>query len=274
MKSAGEAYSIEFLPIVKAYVTDQAAEKSNGQEKRSIVLDNFINGLSGYLQGSIFLAYLAVYLGGVMVSFTPCVYPVIPITIAFIGVQGSGSRSRGFLLSMVYVMGMAVTYMLMGVLATLSGQLFGRIQTNPWTYFLFGNLCILMGLSMLDLFSLRVRVPDFVTNLRPRKMTSGIAGSFLVGAVSGAIIGPCTAPALAVVLGYAATQQNLAFASSLMLVFAIGMGTLLILLGTFASLLTSIPRSGKWMVRVSHLFGWLLLATGEYFLINAGILWV
>ena len=97
------------------------------------MVDNFVNGLSGYLQGSFLLAYLAVYLGGVLVSFTPCVYPVIPITAAFIGAQGSGSRGRGFLLSLIYVLGMAVTYTLLGAIAALSGKLFGQIQASPWT---------------------------------------------------------------------------------------------------------------------------------------------
>jgi thiol:disulfide interchange protein DsbD len=238
------------------------------------MIENFISGLSGYLQESFFLAYLAVYLGGVLVSFTPCIYPLIPITVAFIGAHGRGSRSRALLLSAIYVLGMAFTYMILGAFASLSGKLFGQIQTNPWTYFLVGNLCILMGLSMMGVFSLNIRTPEFVTRVQLQKKIPGMTGSFLVGAASGLVMGPCTAPALAVVLGYAATQQNLVFASSLMFVFAVGMGTPLILLGAFAGLLAGMPRSGAWMARVSHLFGWILLGTGEYFLINAGILWV
>jgi cytochrome c-type biogenesis protein len=236
--------------------------------------DNLINNLPGYLHGASLLSYLAVYFGGVLVSFTPCVYPLLPITVAFIGSHGSGSRGRGFVLSLLYVLGMAVTYTILGAIAALSGKLFGQIQTNPWTYFFIGNICILMGLSMMDAFILPIRTPDFITRVQSRKKTSGMAGSFLVGAASGLVMGPCTAPALGVVLSYAATRQNVTFAASLMFVFAIGMGTLLILVGTFASLLAGIPRSGTWMVRISHIFGWILLGAGEYFLINAGILWV
>jgi cytochrome c-type biogenesis protein len=223
------------------------------------MVDNFINGLSAYLQGSVSLSFLAVYLGGVLISFTPCVYPVIPITVAFIGARGDGSKGRGFVLSLIYVTGMAVTYTILGAVAALSGRLFGQIQSNPWTYFLIGNLCVLMGLSMLDVFTFTVRTPAFMTLARSRKRTRGIAGSFLVGAASGLAMGPCTAPALA---------------SSLMFVFAFGMGTLLILVGTFAGLLAAIPKSGAWMARISLICGWILLGTGEYFLINAGMLWV
>ena len=238
------------------------------------MVENLINGLSAHLQGSVLLSFLAVYLGGVLVSFTPCVYPVIPITVACIGARGDGSKGRGFVLSLIYVAGMAVTYTILGAFAALSGKLFGQIQSSPWTYFLIGNLCVLMGLSMLDVFTFTVRAPAFITRAQSGKRTKGIAGSFLVGAASGLVMSPCTTPVLAVLLGYAATRQNLVFASSLMFVFAFGMGTLLILVGTFASLLAAIPKSGKWMVRISRIFGWILLGTGEYFLINAGMVWI
>jgi thiol:disulfide interchange protein DsbD len=238
------------------------------------MLEQFIGGLSVYLQDSFLLAFLAVYLGGVLVSFTPCMYPLVPITIAFLGAHGSASRGRAFLLSLVYVLGLAATYAALGVVASLSGRLFGQIQSHPWTYFLMGNLCILMGLSMLGVFAVSVRTPAFVTRIRQESRAKGIVGSFLVGVASGFVMGPCTAPALAVLLGYAATRENLLFASSLMLVFALGMGTLLVLLGTFAGLLAGLPRSGSWMTRISRLFGWLLLGAGEYFLINAGMRWL
>lgn len=235
--------------------------------------ENFINGLSGYLHGSLSLSFLAVYLAGVLVSFTPCMYPVVPITLSYIGARGAGSKTRGFILSLIYVAGVAVTYTILGAVAALSGKLFGQIQSNPWTYFLIGNLCIFMGLSMLGVFSFSIRTSDFITRKQNVKTSKGITGSFLVGAASGLVMGPCTAPALAVVLGYAATKQNVPLAAGLLFVFALGMGTLLILVGTFAGLLAGIPKSGAWMVRISKACGWILLAAGEYFLVNAGMLW-
>lgn len=237
------------------------------------MVENFVGGLSAYLKESVSLSFLAVYLGGVLISFTPCVYPVIPITVAVIGARG-GSKGRSFLAALVYVLGMAVTYTILGAVAALSGQLFGQIQSNPWTYFVIGNICILMALSMFDLFALSVRTPEFITRTRSGKKKGGMAGVFLMGAASGLVMGPCTAPVLAVILSYTATQQNVAFASALMFAFAFGMGTLLILVGTFAGLLAGIPKSGAWMVRINRLFGCILLGAGEYFLINAGILWV
>lgn len=235
-------------------------------------MENFINGLSVYLHGSFILAYLAAYLGGVFVSFTPCMYPVIPITLAFIGAHGSGSKVKGFVISIVYVLGMSLTYTALGAVAALTGKLFGQIQTNPWTYFIVANICILMGLSMLEVFTLPVRVPGFVTKVQSRR--KGLLGSFFIGAVSGLVIGPCTAPVFAVLLSYVATSQDIVFGMSLFFIFALGMGTFLIILGTFAGLLASIPKSGMWMTRINHMSGWILLAIGEYFLIMAGSVWV
>jgi thiol:disulfide interchange protein DsbD len=235
-------------------------------------LENFTEGLSVYLHGSFILAYAAAYLGGVLTSFTPCVYPMVPITIAFIGAHSSSSKVKGLLLSIVYVLGMSVTYTALAAIAALTGKLFGQIQANPWTNFFVANICILMGLSMLDVFVLPIRVPGFLAKAQPKR--NGIAASFLVGALSGLIVGPCTTPVLAVLLSFVATSQNIVFGMSLFFIFAFGMGTLLIILGTFAGLMTSLPKSGMWMTRVSHICGWILLAVGEYFLIQAGMLWI
>lgn len=237
-------------------------------------MENFINNLSLYLEGAPFLAFSAAYLGGLLTSFTPCVYPVIPITISFIGARSAGSRSRGLWLSLLYVLGLAATYTLLGGIAALSGRLFGQVQASPWTYFILANMCIGMGLSLLGAFSLPWKTPNFIAKLQQGEGAKGAFGSFLVGAASGLIVGPCTAPVLAVLLTYVATKQNTVFGMSLLFVFSLGMGTLLIVLGTFAGFLSSLPKSGNWMLRISRLSGWVLLAIGEYFLINAGILWV
>jgi thiol:disulfide interchange protein DsbD len=160
---------------------------------------------------------------------------------------------------------MSVTYATLAAIAALTGKLFGQIQASPWTNFIVANICILMGLSILDVFVLPIRVPAFLAKAQPKK--KGIVASFLVGALSGLIVGPCTTPVLAVLLSFVATSQSVVFGTSLFFIFAFGMGTLLIILGTFAGLLASLPKSGMWMTRVSHISGWILLAVGEYFLI-------
>lgn len=211
-------------------------------------MQTFIDGLDIYIQGSVILAYFAVYLGGVLISFTPCVYPVIPIHVSYIGAQSSGSKMKGFVLSLCYVFGMALTYTFLGCFAALTGGFFGRIQTNPWTYLIVGNICVFLGLSMFEIFNLPL--PRSLTKFQPKGNKKGMIGSFLIGMASGFVLGPCTAPVLAVLLSYVATKQNVVFGTTLLFVFAFGMGTLLIILGSFTGLLSSLPNAGMWMVRV------------------------
>jgi len=236
------------------------------------MIENLVNNLSVYLQGSVLLAFLAAYLGGLVISFTPCTYPLIPVTVGFIGAQGSSSKLRGFFLSLFYVGGIAFTYSILGGAAALSGRLFGQMQTTPWTYFIMGNLCLIMGLSMLDVFSLSLPVPQKLMKLTGNGNKKGFLDSFLIGTVSGVVIGPCTAPALAVLLGYVAVKTNLLLGMSLLFVFAFGMGTLLIIIGTFAGVIASLPKSGQWMTKIKTVFGLILIGAAEYFLYTAGVL--
>ena len=239
------------------------------------MIENLLGNPDAYLHGAFYMAVLAAYLGGVLASFTPCVYPVIPITVAYIGARSSASRSKGFLLSIIYVLGMAAVYTALGGFAALTGKLFGQIQTNPWVFLIIANICILMGLSMLGVFMFSIPMPQFLTELRPGEKSGGFVGSFLVGAVSGIIIGPCTTPVLAVLLSLIAAKQSAVFGMSLMFMFAIGMGTLLVIVGTFSGLLSSVPKSGLWMTRINKIFGWILIGMGEYFLLKAGgMLWL
>ena len=236
------------------------------------MIENLVNNLTLYLQGSMFLAFLTAYLGGLVISFTPCTYPLIPVTVGFVGAQGSSSKLRGFFLSLFYVGGIAFTYSILGGAAALSGRFFGQMQTTPWTYFIMANLCLFMGLSMLDVFSISLPVPQKLMKLTGNGNKKGFLNSLLMGAVSGVVIGPCTAPALAVLLGYVAVKTNLLLGMSLLFVFAFGMGTLLIIVGTFAGVIASLPKSGKWMTKIKTIFGLILIGAAEYFLYTAGVL--
>ncbi len=218
------------------------------------------------------LAFVAVFAAGVIVSFTPCVYPVIPMTLGFIGAKSAGSRWKGFALSLIYVLGMALTYASLGAFAALSGKLFGTVGSSPVSYFFLANICLLLGLSMLGVFSFPQI--SFISAGATSRRREGYLGAFLVGLLSGLIVGPCTAPALAVILVYAASKQNVLYGFWLLFVFGYGVGFLMILLGTFAGLLTSIPKSGRWLEIVKQSFGWVLILAAEYFLIQTGTLLV
>jgi len=234
------------------------------------MMESLLNGLSGYISSSNSAAYLAAYIGGLLVSFTPCIYPVLPVVVAYIGAQGAQSRTRAFFLSLAYVLGLSLTYAALGGISALTGQLFGNIQSSFWTSFLVANVCIVMGLAMLDVLTISIRLPGFLARSEKGIWSRGLLGSLLIGATSGLLAGPCSAPVFSVLLAYVATRQNFLFGMSLLFVFALGMGTLLVVVGSFTGLLTSLPKSGVWMVRIKQGCGWLLLATGEYFLLQAG----
>ena len=217
------------------------------------------------------ISFIGAFLGGVLVSFSPCVYPLVPITLGFIGVKAGSSRLRGFLLSLIYVLGLAITYSILGLIASLTGRLFGQISTHPVSFFIIGNACIITGLSFFDIINIGF------TGLRLQnkiKMKGDFLSAFFLGLVSGLAVGPCIAPALGTILLYVAAKQNVFYGASLLFVFAYGMGVLLILVGTFSALFVNLPRSEIWLARLKKLSGFILLGIGEYFLLKAGgLMW-
>ncbi len=231
-------------------------------------MQEFIGNIGTYLQGAPLLALGAAFLAGLLTSFTPCVYPLIPVTVSVIGAGSVGSKSRALYLSILYVLGLAVVYAGLGAFAALSGQLFGQISTSKWTFLAVGNIFLLFGLAMLDVFSLQV------TGLHklaaPRRGSQGALSAFFMGGVSALIAGPCTTPVLGTLLGFVALRQNIAFGIAMLFVFSLGLGALLIVVGTFAGVLSALPKSGIWMVMVKKIFGILMIIIGEIFILKAG----
>ncbi len=219
-----------------------------------------------YLTGHIF-DYFLVYWAGVLVSFTPCIYPVLPITAGFIaGVNTRGTKLMGFIISLVYVLGIAVTYCALAVFATLSGSVFGQWQNQPAVYFAVANILLFFALAMLDVVPLPSLGINAQSRARPRTLWAVLA----MGLAAGLVIGPCTAPVLGTLLLYVAAKNNLVHGVSLLFVFSYGVGTSLILVGTFSGLLANLPRSGPWLFRIKRFCGFVLLFAAEYFLIMAG----
>lgn len=213
------------------------------------------------------LAYPAVFAGGLLASMTPCAYPLIPVTVSFLGSRETGSRLKGFLLSLAYVTGIAGTYAALGIFAALTGRMFGSVTASPLTPFLAGNLLIAMALAQFDLYELRL--PSWLRGGAATRPT-GLAGAFGVGLAAGFLVGPCIAPVFGALLLFIASRQNVLFGGTLMFTFALGMGTLLVVIGTATSLAARLPRSGRWLLTVKRGFGVLMFLTGEYFLVQAG----
>jgi thiol:disulfide interchange protein DsbD len=231
-------------------------------------MESIASGFDTYLQNAPSLALLFAFFAGILTSFTPCVYPLIPITIGFIGAKGVNNRLKSFYLSLFYVLGLALVYAFLGAFAALSGTLFGQISTNKWTYLIVGNIFLLFGLSMLDVFTLQF---TFLQKLNiSSRGSKGVLSAFAFGGVSALIAGPCTTPVLGTLLTYVASRQNMFFGFLMLFVFALGMGSLLIIVGTFTGLVSSLPKSGMWMVNIKKLFGIFMIMLAEYFFLKAG----
>lgn len=206
--------------------------------------------------------YLIAFFGGLMVSFSPCVYPLVPVTVSFIGIDSSVKKFRGFVLSTIYVTGIALVYAALGLLASLTGSLFGKISVHPLTRLIVGIIFIFFGLSLWGIFPLRT------LGYRPRFLINrtGPWKIFFLGLTSGLVISPCVSPALGSIFLLVASRKNLFYGTTLLLTFAYGMGIILILSGTFSSILLSLPKSGAWMDRIKNFSGLILLGVGLYFL--------
>ena len=218
--------------------------------------------------------YLAVFAAGVAVSFTPCVYPIMPMTASFIGgMNTKGSKLLGFLISLVYVFGMAITYAAFGVFAALSGKIFGQIQNSPIVYILAANVILFFALVMLDVIQLPTFGLPGGANAQKKIRPQNLFAVLLFGMSAGLIVGPCTAPALGGILIYIASKQNILNGIFLMFVFAYGVGASLILIGTFSGILTSLPKSGIWLIWIKRICAAVLIVIAQYLLIKAGNLY-
>ncbi len=224
-----------------------------------------------YLGGSPLAAIGAAFAGGMMASLSPCVYPMIPIVSAYVSSRSAGEKTRlkSLQLSLGYVVGMAAVYSLLGMIAALSGSFFGQISTSPWALLIVANILLLLALNILEV----VPFPAWSWGRSMEPAAGGVIGAFLVGAASGLVASPCTSPVLFGLLTYVATTDSVVYGGSLLFAFSMGMGILLILVGTFSGLAATLPKPGRWMVRVKKALGLLMLGLAEYYLIKAGQAW-
>ncbi len=209
--------------------------------------------------------YAVVFGAGVLVSLTPCVYPLIPVTMAAIaGVNAGGGRWGGFFLALIYVLGLALVYALLAVAAVMTGNVFGVWQNNPWVAVATANVFLFFGLVLLD--AIHLPTMKVLTTPRPRHRW----GVFLLGAASGLLVGPCTAPVLGALLTHIALKKDMFYGASLLFVFAYGVGASLIVAGTFGGVVAAWPKAGAWTVIVKRAMGFVLIGFAEYYLLRAG----
>ncbi len=219
--------------------------------------------LSDALNSSILLALFIIFLGGIGASLTPCVYPVIPLTVAFIGARSSEKKLKGFVLSLFLVLGIATTYSFLGVLSAESHIAFGSMVQKPGFIIPIALIFIAMGLSMFGYYEIQLS-SKINTRLQVRK--KGLLGAYLMGMATGVLAAPCVGPIVVVLLTWIAKTGSPLLGFLYMFVFALGMGVLFVLIGTFTGLLSALPKSGNWMLWVKGVFGIIFIAVALWFL--------
>ena len=217
-------------------------------------------------------AILLSFLAGLGLALTPCVYPMIPITVSVIGATSTESRLSGFGRSLVYVLGISLMYAALGLIAAGTGRAFGTLLQHPAVYITLAAVFVLLAAAMFDLFSIQL-FGNWASRLQQKvRGRAGLIGILALGMLSGVALTPCSAPVIIGAMGYVLKTGNLAIGFLIFFSIAWGMGTPLVILGTFSGVLGSLPESGAWQETVKHIFGFGLLGAALYFFGQSGLL--
>ncbi len=211
----------------------------------------------------IIIGLVIVFLGGLALNLTPCVYPLIPITIGYFGGQSEGKTSRLFLMGLLFVLGMAVTYSIVGVVTSLSGAVFGALLQNPIVILLIVAIFVVLSLSMFGVYEFKV--PDKLV-AKAGGAKGGFYGAFFMGLTMGIVAAPCIGPFVIGLVTYVAAKGDPYFGFLMFFVLALGLGLPYLFLAIFSGKIKSLPRAGEWMEAVKHVFGFILLGMALYFL--------
>lgn len=213
---------------------------------------------------SLIFSFILVFLGGLALNLTPCVYPLIPITLGYFGGQSESKTSRLFGLASVYVVGMAITYSIIGVVTALSGALFGSLLQNPIVLIGIAAVLVALSLSMFGLYEFQLPASWMAKFGEAR---SGYFGALFMGLTMGIVAAPCIGPFVVGLLTFVGAKGDPVFGFFIFFVLALGLGFPYLFLGVFSGKIKSLPRSGEWMVAVKKIFGFVLIGMAVYFLL-------
>lgn len=215
------------------------------------------------LQTGSLIAFLLAFLGGVVTSIGPCNVAMIPLIVGYVGGSANLSRARAFALSLTFAVSLAITFMLLGVAATLVGGLIGG-TSRVW-YYVVAGVCFVIGLQMFGVLSLPM--PQWFGRLRERIGLKGLPGALALGLVSGLVASQCATPVLAAILTYVVAQQAaLVYGAALLFVYALGRGVPIVLAGTFTGALKHLRSLGQWSSLIEKASGVIVVGVGLYFL--------
>jgi cytochrome c-type biogenesis protein len=215
------------------------------------------------LQNISLLGFVLVFLGGLVTSLGPCNVATIPLIVGFVGGSADLSRRRSFSLSLAFALGLAVTFVLLGVAVALVGGMVG-VAMRGW-YYLVAVICFVIGLQMLGV--LQLQIPTWFGRLRERVVTiKGTPGAFALGLVSGLVASQCATPVLAAILTYVMLKGALVYGAALLFVYALGRGVPVVLAGTFTGALKGLQSLGRWSEWIERASGVVIIVVGLYFL--------
>lgn len=212
---------------------------------------------------SLWVLLIVAFLSGVLVSVTPCIYPMIPVTMSILQVGAVTSLVRSFFTAATYVAGISFVYASLGYIAATSSVIFGQWVANPWVVLVTALFFIYFAFSMFGFYELYT--PPFLQRQHDLSSHRTLGHVFLFGMVAGTVASPCLTPGLAALLTVAVKVGNPFVGFLLLFVFSLGMGLILLLVGTFAGALSLLPRSGEWLNETKRVMGFLLLAMAVYF---------
>lgn len=208
------------------------------------------------------IAYLLVFLSGLALNLTPCIYPLIPITISYFGGAVDGGRGGLVVKAFSYLLGMALMYSVLGLFAALTGSLFGALLQHTAVILFIVAVMVGLALSMFGLWD--ITMPRFLNEMGG-KNREGVVGSFVMGLTVGIVAAPCIGPFVLGLLTFVGERQDPVLGFTLFFVLALGIGAPLVVLALFSGGLSALPRSGGWMIWVKQVFGCILLFMGLYF---------
>lgn len=224
--------------------------RQEGQNPDEMKVSNFIE------ERGLLLGILIIFIWGLALNLTPCIYPLIPITISYFGAQSSGNKLQSILMGVFYAVGMAVTYSLMGLIAALTGSMLGTALQNPIVVIFIAAIFFALATSMFGLWE--IRVPQSLA-LAGNKNRSGYFGSLMMGLLVGFIAAPCIGPIVLSLLVYVGKLGNPFMGFFLFFILSLGLGVPYIFLAAFSSSISKLPRSGEWMISVKVIFGLVLI---------------
>lgn len=208
-----------------------------------------------------FPAFALVFLGGILTSIGPCNVAMIPLIVGYVGGSRDLPRARAFILSLMFAIGLALTFMLLGMVAALIGGLVGASTT--WWYYLVAFVCFVIGLNMVGLIHLEM--PLWLGGLREQVTLKGIPGALALGLVSGLVASQCATPVLAAILTYVMSKGTLLYGGALLFVYALGRGAPIVLAGTFTGIFKRMRALGRWSETIEKAAGIVVILVGLYF---------